>query len=208
MEWFTDNSYCKTFSWNKHWKMGLVSIFSYKNQSGRYLLNNRQHTTNWCCNSSCNIWNFCQTLNHYPRKMALGHLLKRKVSQTGSTVDLPIFSGRHHARFIYTNTCTGQRWGKGKCLRMKIYKSGVVYQNYTISFHKLQVHSILCVSQAQERKKPTQKEIFAAIKKTAGPCSTTLVAVLQSLHISHQGHHSGSFVGNQIDKMLKVGLHT
>ena len=44
---------------------------------------------------------------------------------------------------------------KGKCLRMKIYKCGVVYQNYTISFHKLQVHSILCVSQAQERKKKT-----------------------------------------------------
>ena len=52
-----------------------------------------------------------------------------------------------------------------------------------------------------EKKKPAQKEIFAAVKKTAGPCSTTLVAVLQSLHISHQGHHSGSFVGNQIDKM-------
>ena len=65
-----------------------------------------------------------------------------------------------------------------------------------------------CHRPRREKKKYAQKEIFAAVKKTVGPCSTTLVAVLQSLHISHQGHHSGSFVGNQIDKMLKVGLHT
>ena len=38
----------------------------------------------------------------------------------------------------------------------------------------------------EKKKKHAQKEIFAAIKKTAEPYSTTLVAVLQSLHISQR----------------------
>ena len=41
-------------------------------------------------------------------------------------------------------------------------------------------------------------------KKLGGPHTSKLEEVLQSLHISGQAYHSGSFVGNHIHKMLKL----
>ena len=44
----------------------------------------------------------------------------------------------------------------------------------------------------------------SGLKKGVGPCAKRLDELLCSLHVQRQTYHGKSFVGNHVNKMLKV----